>query len=213
MTTRFRERMVGPVARILGAPAVDLPERGDVRGDDIVELARGAALAPFDDAPALLDLDRLLLRLDALPDARDGYRATVAEGLIRGLGHGIDGPVVTGFADLLPRTGPSERRMYYRLVCGTDATARHVIEGVKVVRGGYARAWSETTTLFTRVSRADEHASAALLRRPDRAAEGLVPVRAGILRIRPADLARQVASMRGGVPRFLVGFAVRLRRD
>lgn len=206
---RFTERMVGGVTAVTGAEPVDVPGRADAVGDDIVAQARAAGLGV--PAPSrVLDLDGLQLRVGVVPDGRDGYRSTVARGSARGLPGFSARPVLAGFADLLPRGGPGDRRMYYRLVVG-PVDGPLLVEGVKVIRGSRLRVWQQTTTLYTRVSTlASEHDIETVVARPDRPLVGVVPVAAGVLRIRPADLVRQVLSMRGRIPRFLVGFAWRL---
>lgn len=224
-TTRFTERMVGPVTLLPDAGAglarVALQARDEVVGDDIVELARRSvdSATVLDLAGAFrrrtLDLTALDLAVEPAVSGRDGFRAAVVGGWITGLRSTLDGPVVAGFADLLHSTAAGERRMYYRLVSGgaqgdgRDGWA--VVEGVKVVDGPVFAAWRQTTTLYTRASRlADDPRARAWLAAIDRPIDEAEAISAGVLRIRTGDLVRQVASMRGGVPRFLRGFARRL---
>lgn len=215
MIASFRERMVGPVREIPRdrAEVVILPPRSEVVGDDIVALARRAIDSGVRGPQAgtsTLDLDRLLLWVDDRTDDRGGYRAAVPSGFVGGLGGAERRPVIVGFADLLHRTRLGERRMYYRLlVAGADGP--FVVEGVKVVAGRLTASWRQTTTLYTRVSRIGAGVDVkALAESFDGAVTDALPVAAGILRIRPDDLLAQVVSMRGRVPRFLLGFGRRL---
>lgn len=213
MTTRFRERMAGPVAPLRESDVgrVPLDARGPTVGAGVVEAAQRASGSAHLGRSAFLDLDGLVLAIDRQIDDADGYRATVVAGTVTGIHAEADGPVVSGFADLLYRGPGAERRMYYRLVVGgPDAAGRagwFVVEGIKVVTGSRWAAWRQTTTLSTRVSRlpAGLEGDDAVCH-PDRPVRAVTPVSAGILRIRPRDLARQVLSMRGGVPLFLIGF-------
>lgn len=213
MSTRFTERMVGRVGPV--PPAVDehpitslvLPARNETSGDDIVAQASRARMAGRGAHP--LDLTGLVLALRREADVRDGLRAEVPAGRALGFPDEAARPVLAGYADLLFRTPPGERRMYYRLLVGPESDPR-LIEGVKVVRGSVLRAWTQTTTLHSRVSRLAPGLTAAEALAAEDLAVAVVPESAGVLRIRVADLCDQVRSMRGGVPLFLARFLARL---
>lgn len=213
MTTRFRERMAGPIALLdSDADQVPLDCRGPSVGEGLVEAARRASRSGGHlGRRGFLELNGLVLDVDRRVDAADGYRAAVVAGTVTGIGDDADGPIVTGFADLLYRGPVAQRRMYYRLVVGgSDARGSagwFVVEGLKVVSGSRWAAWRQTTTLYTRVSRLPLGRDGDLAARHlDRPVPAATPLSAGILRIHPADLLRQILSMRGCVPVFLGGF-------
>lgn len=201
--TTFRERMAGRVGSVAGTPWTLRP-RGVTAGAAIVRTAASTVGA----RSTVLDLDDLLVRVDAVDPERDGFRATVLRGSVTGL-TATPLAVVHGFADILAVAGP-ERHMHYRLVLSSSADV-HVVDGLKVVRGGLRRVWTATTTLHTVVVRvsADELPGDAVSRArwaDEGGAQGEV-VLAGVLRVR--GLLRQAASLRGRALPFLAGFARR----
>ncbi len=200
---RFRERMAGPL-RSVGPRRWTLPPRGTSSSDD--DLRTLATEADCSDG-VVLDLDHLHVLVEGVDPAGDGFRARITSGSVRGIG-GTELPVRCGFADLLA-VAPGRRRMHYRLLVLHGAHG-YVVEGVKTVTGAPWRAWRETTTLATVVVRV-RHDEVAGHDDGSWVAAGCtdgVVVAAGVLRVR--GLARQVASMRGAVGRFLVGFARRV---
>ncbi|ROR82819.1 hypothetical protein SAMN06295974_2917 [Plantibacter flavus] len=221
--TSFTERMVGPVTAVDWAVPVTLPARGPRCGDGVRAQAESyLADAVGTGAPTrTLDLDALELVVDPAPDRYDGYRAEIVGGRATGLGAGLDGPIVAGFADLLLRARTGRRFSYRMLVdggAGNEARWR-IVEGIKSVAGGARRAWPETTTLYTRVLRPVSLAGTDELgsdfgRTLSEGVAGEIPAAfvefVGVLRIRPADLFAQGCSMRGGVLPFLAGFGARI---
>ncbi len=120
----------------------------------------------------------------------DDRREASAEGWVRCEALGGRLPVERGVFNLFVDDEPGRKRMLYRLFFRDGVGHPLTLSGFKIVRersGGHV--WRDTSTLHTRVLRG--HVD-----------EGDEPraevVASGILRIRPWDLARQLASFRAG---------------
>jgi hypothetical protein len=96
--------------------------------------------------------------------------------------------VHSGEFELFPRVSGDSRRMRYRLRLRDPAGAAWFLRGTKLVvnevgTGRVGRMWTETTTLYVVLSPLHQEPGA--------------PVYAGVVRVHPVDLLRQLASVRG----------------
>lgn len=125
------------------------------------------------------DLDRF---------AADLRRSAVARGWVRCEALGGRLPVERGDFNLLVEDGPGRKRMLYRLFFRDGVGHPLTLTGVKLVGDGPAiRVWRDTTTLYVRVLRG--HVG-------EEDEPGAEIAASGILRLRPWDFARQLATFR-----------------
>ncbi len=129
------------------------------------------------------DLDRF---------AADDRREAGAEGWVGCEALGGRLPVERGAFNLFVEDEPGRKRMLYRLFFRDGVGHPLTLTGFKVVRersGGHV--WRDTSTLYVRVLRGHVE-------------EGNEPgaevVASGILRLKPADFARQLLTFRAAVP-------------
>lgn len=165
---RFTEVMAGPAA----VGETD-PIAGRVRGE-----SDGTRLA-FRLTIAVDDLDRFLA---------DPALAAVATGWVESEVLGGRFVVERGEFNLFVDEGdPTDKRMLYRLWFTDGGGHRLRLDGHKVVHDEAGRdLWTDTTTLFTTVTRLGE--------------DGEQQVMAGVLRITPAAFARQLTTFRATGP-------------
>jgi hypothetical protein len=175
----FRESLRGLVRAVDAAPT----------GDDRLEcaLAVETVLVPGTDADPARScvLQDLVIAVDVDNEPADGGLA----GVVRSGRVVVDGaPELTvrqGEFELFPRVPGDARRMRYRLWLRDPDGGAWFLRGTKLVvdelRGSrLARMWTETTTLYIVL-----------------VPEAGGPVRAGVVQVRAADLARQLVSLHG----------------
>ncbi len=123
----------------------------------------------------------------------DDRRAAGAKGWVRCEALGGRLPVERGVFNLFVEDGaPGRKRMLYRLFFRDGVGHPLTLAGFKTVRERPgAHAWRDTSTLYVRVVRGHVEEG------DEPAAE---VVASGILRLRPWDFARQLASFRAGGP-------------
>src|SRR5262249_37279746 len=157
--------------------------------DDRLECAV-AAESVLDDAEGLAGcvLADLRIAVDVGTETADGALAgPVRSGRVQ-----VEGmPTLTvhsGEFELFPRVSGDARRMRYRLRLRDPAGAAWFLRGTKLVvnevgTGRIGRMWAETTTLYLLLFPLPKEPAAR--------------VYAGVVRVRPVDLVRQLASVRG----------------
>lgn len=128
------------------------------------------------------DLDRF---------AADDRREAKAEGWVGCEALGGKLPVERGAFNLfVDEYNPGRKRMLYRLFFRDGVGHPLTLTGFKVVReGSGGHVWRDTSTLYVRVLRGHVE---------ERNEPGAEVVASGILRLRPADFARQLATFRAG---------------
>jgi cholesterol oxidase len=125
------------------------------------------------------DVRRFIEERDHTAQARGWVKSDVLGGRL---------PVMEGVFNLFVTEGPHSRRMLYRLFFADSMGHPLTLSGFKEINGGSARAvWPETSTLYTRILQ--DHVG------PDQEA-GATIVGSGVLRILPADFARQLTTFR-----------------
>jgi hypothetical protein len=161
--------------------------------DDRLECAV-AAESVLDDNDGLAGcvLADLRIAVDVGTETVDGALA----GPVRSGRVHVEGmPILTvhnGEFELFPRVSGDARRMRYRLWLRDPAGTAWFLRGTKLVvnevgAGRIGRMWAETTTLYIVLF--------PFHKEPDTPSEG--PVYAGVVRVHPVDLVRQLASVRG----------------
>lgn len=129
------------------------------------------------------DLDRF---------AADDRREASAEGWVRCEALGGRLPVERGVFNLFVDDEPGRKRMLYRLFFRDGVGHPLTLTGFKLVRERPgAHVWRDTSTLYTRVLRGHVEEGDE---------SGADFVASGILRLRPWDFARQLATFRAGAP-------------
>ena len=170
-TVRFTEQMKGHVSF----------------GEDRYE--RGAAEGREDGTRLMFRLTIEVGDLDRFE--ADGRREADARGWVKCEALGGRLPVERGVFNLfVDGHQPGHKRMLYRLFF-RDGVGRHLtLTGFKDVReGAGGHVWRDTTTLYVRVLRGHVEAE------DEPAAE---VVASGIMRLKPRDFARQLATFRAG---------------
>lgn len=118
----------------------------------------------------------------------DDRREAGAEGWVRCEALGGRLPVERGVFNLFVADGPGSKRMLYRLFFRDSVGHPLTLSGFKTVRGiSGGHVWRDTSTLYIRVLRG--HVG-------EEDEPGAETVASGILRLRPWDFARQLATFR-----------------
>lgn len=171
-SVRFKEEMKGHVSF----------------GEDHYE--RGAREGRQGDTRLMFHLTIEVENLDRF--VADNRREATARGWVKCEALGGRLPVERGVFNLFVDDEPGQKRMLYRLFFRDGVGHPITLAGFKVVRersGGHV--WRDTSTLYTRVLRGHV----------DEGGEpGAEVVASGILRLRPWDFARQLATFRAAGP-------------
>ncbi len=139
---------------------------------------------------------RLTIRVaDVDAFVADPTHAATADGYVRSDPLGGHLPVEAGAFNLFVDEGPRTRHMLYRLYF-SDASGRPLtLAGFKDIKPGpLTKVWPDTSTLYTRVLTGHVPVSDG----GQSVTEGVVG--SGLMRIRPADFARQLTTFRASGP-------------